>query len=904
MRLFLAGLVLCSTATAQSPPLVPRDVAPSKLVVRLLRAAYLTDEETKALRLKHGTWSDADLATPSDVARAAMIAGRFDHPAFADESVPVLLRARARLAVGKALEAIDLLDGVESIQASALRAEAMEQAGFIDATGIQADWAIEQYDATPMSERSIDDAIAAVAAMRVRARTTGVPSRDYQRMLSMLGTARDQIDRLDSRARVAEAELLYARSNINEAVPALHEALQLNPRSAAAWALLGEMAVDRFDFDGAETAAARLEDLGPSTGTPNAAATIVRALIAIVQDDPFLAGDLLDELLAVQPTHVPAIALRTAAAALRYDEAETALWLARLEEIAPNSAMGYYEVGRRLAFDRQYGLAAEMLGEAIARRPSWPAPHVELGLLEMQSGRDQQARAALEKAIKLDPFNQRAAFSLTLLKEMDDFVSRESEHFIVRSRPGIDDVIAASMLEPLEAMHLKVAERFGHEPAQKTVIELMPDHAFFSVRITGMPKIHTVAACTGPLIAIEVPREGAPGKHLGLFDWLKVLRHEYTHTITLSQTQNRIPHWLTEAAAVSMEGVPLKFETAKDLARRWRRGELFDLDEINWAFIRPKRRGDRGFAYAQGHWMVEYMNEQFGSSAIIVLLEEYFRGAREEEAMLAALGVSRAAFFEGFNVWAGDQVERWGLNPSPSLDELADTLRAKDPKAAAHLAEARRRRLKQLAAQVGSEVGQASREGLHRATVSEWPEVVRPPIEINDEALASFLETYPTHPDVLELSIRRRLGGGSVVAGEVRVLLERYAEARPVDPFPHRVLAQAFVDRGEAGKAIESFQALDARSEHDNIFALEVAVLLRKEGRLDEAQRAIDRAVRMNPYRPEHHELAAAIAIERRDFSAAKISIEALRILEPDQPHHVRRIEAIHRLLGVETKDR
>lgn len=902
MRVLFACLIACTSATAQSPPLVPRDVAPSKLVVQLLQAEYLTLEEAKLLRLKHGTWSDADLATPIDAARAAMIAGRIDHPSFSDESVPVVLRARARLAAGRALAAIELLDGLESIPASALRAEAMEQAGFIDAAGVQADRAIERYDSTPMTERSIDDAIGAVAAMRVRARTTGVPARDYQRMLNVLGSARDEIDRLDPRTRIAEAELLYARSNINEAVPALHEALALNPRSAAAWTLLGEMAVDRFDFDGAEAAAARLEDLRPSRGTPSAGATIVRAIAAMVQDDPFLAIGLLEEFLAVHPTHVRAIALRAAAAALRYDEAETALWLERLEEIAPGSAMGYYEVGQRLAFDRQYALAAEMLAEAIARRPSWPPPHVELGLLEMQSGRDQQARSALAKAIELDPFNQRAAFSLTLLKEMDDFVSRESEHFIVRSRPGIDDVIAASMLGPLEAMHLIVAERFGHEPSQKTVIELMPDHRFFSVRITGMPQIHTVAACTGPLIAIEVPREGAPGKHLGLFDWLKVLRHEYTHTITLSQTRNRIPHWLTEAAAVSMEGVPLKFETAKDLARRWRRGELFDLDEINWAFIRPKRRGDRGFAYAQGHWMVEYMNEQFGSSAIVVLLGEYFRGAREEEALMAALGVSRAAFFDGFKVWAGLQVEAWGLNPSPTLDELADTLRAKDPVAAAHLAEARRRRLKQLAAHVGSEVGRASREGLHRATPSEWPEVVRPPIEISDEALAGFLEDYPTHPDVLELSIRRRLGGGTVVAGEARVLLERYAEARPVDPFPHRVLAQAFLEVGEAGKAIESFQALDARSEHDNVYALEVAVLLRKEGRLEEAQRSIDRAVRMNPYRPEHHELAAAIAVERRDFAAAKTSIEALLILEPDQPHHVRRIQAINRLLGIETK--
>lgn len=894
----LAGVLIAATASAQDTPLVPRDVAPSPLVVELLGAEYLTPDEAKALRIVHGTWSDADMDSPNDLAQAATIAGRFDHPSLADEGVPVLLRAHARLATGQALAAIDLLDGLESIPAAALRAEAMEQAGFIEATGIQADWAIDAYDSTPKSARSIDDALGAVAAMGVRARTSGVPSRDYQRMLNYLGEARDEIDRLDPRPRIAEARLLLARSNIENAVPALHEALRLNPRAAEAWAMLGEIAADRFDFSGAETAASRLDSLGPRSEMPHAGAAIVRAISAMVQDDPELAIASLDALLEAQPDHVRGLSLRAAAEALKYESDGTARWLARLDEVAPGSAVGYYEVGRRLAFDRQYDDAAAMLAEAIARRPAWPPPHVELGLLEMQTGRDDKAREVLAIASDLDPFNARAAFSLLLLEEMSDFSTRESEHFILRSRSGEDDVVAEMMLEPLEAMHAIVAERFGHVPSQKTVIELMPDHKFFSVRITGMPRIHTVAACTGPLIAIEVPREGTPGKHLGLFDWLKVLRHEYTHTITLSQTRNRIPHWLTEAAAVSMEGVPRKYETAKDLARRWRHHDLFDLDEINWAFIRPKRRGDRSFAYAQGHWMVEYMNERFGSSAIVRLLQQYFEGAREEEAMLAALGVTRAAFFEGFAEWAGQQVAAWGLDPSPTLDELADRVRAESEKAKGLLAEAKRRRLKAVAAQVAGEVGRVAEEGVGRAEASAWPKVVRPPIQIDDATLSELLEEFPEHPDVLELSIRRRLGDDGVVAGEARLWLETYAKVRPVDPYPHRVLARSLLESENPAAAIASLRELDLRSENDNIYALELATLLRGERQFAGAHAAVERAVRMDPYRPESRELAAAIAIEAGDLRSAKRHIEALRLLEPDQPQHVRRIEAIERLLG------
>ena len=671
-------LVMASSAVAQDVPLVPTEVAPSPLVVKALAAEYLTPQEQAALRIKHGTWLQEDIEDSLLRARAASVALRWSDESFSDPSLHETLRARAQLGRGNAAEAIDILKDLQDIESIALRAQAMEQVGSPEAAAMQAQQAIDAFEAD--DDHTVTEVLAAVEAMRVRARISGAPSRDYQRMLDLLGEARDSIDRLDPRTRIAEADLLLARGKVGEAVPALHEALQLNPRSAQAWFLLGRVAVDQFDFQSAEVASRKLSQLslGEKDDLKHPHSVFLLATSAMVQEDLDLAVELLDMLLEAEPRNTRALELRAAADALRYESEETARWLARLDEVSPGTAGGYYEVGRRLAFDRQYDEAAEMLAEAITRRPAWPPPHIELGLLEMQTGRDGKAFDALQVARELDPFNARAAFSLVLLEELRGFKTIESEHFILRYRPGVDEVVAAMMLDPLEEMHEQVAERFGHEPARKTVLELMPDHKFFSVRITGMPRIHTVAACTGPLIAIEVPREGPPEKHMGLFDWLKVLRHEYTHTITLSQTKNRIPHWLTEAAAVSMEDVPRKYERARELAKRWQQDDLFDLDEINWAFIRPRRPGDRSFAYAQGHWMVEYMNERFGDSALIRLLGEYFNGVREEEAIPQALGVNREEFFEGFKDWAGTQVAQWGLNPSPSLDELADRVRERD----------------------------------------------------------------------------------------------------------------------------------------------------------------------------------------------------------------------------------
>ena len=199
-------------------------------------------------------------------------------------------------------------------------------------------------------------------------------------------------------------------------------------------------------------------------------------------------------------------------------------------------------------------------------------------LLELQSGRDMRAKDALRRAVALDPFNDRAANSLKLAEELLTYRTIESEHFIVRYRDGIDAVLAPEMLPVLERIHAEVAgpDAFDHEPDRKTVIELMPDHEWFGVRITGMPRIHTMAASTGPVIAMESPQDG-PGHPIGTYDWPRTLKHEYAHTVTLSRTRNRIPHWFTEAAAVWVEDAPRPPQWWSLLAAAYDAGRLFTL---------------------------------------------------------------------------------------------------------------------------------------------------------------------------------------------------------------------------------------------------------------------------------------------------------------------------------------
>lgn len=875
----------------QQPPLAPTEVTLNEAVQQAIEAPWLTEEERSALRVFHGVWTEADLTAVEAQAIVALNAWDFNHPSLTDDAVAVELRGEAGLRAGTLREVIELLVDTRTNRASRIIAEAYEALGDQQA----ADDAVDAPVRRLLNDKSEDAAelTEGVRALIVRSRIQGHPARDYQTMMELLARAHQELDRLYWPARLTEAQLLIDKDNQLEAVGALHETLALNPRCAQAWYELGRLALRRFDFQSSAIAAQRLMRLNPS----HPLGVLLTAESRILQDDPDGAIELLHPLIDRLPQLRPARALLAGAHAVRYDEAAMRAALGDYEELSPGSARAYFVVGRSLSLARQYEAAAEMLEQAARRQPAWPAPQIELGLMELQSGRDLRALKALERVVELDPFNKRAANSLFLLQELAQYSRIETEHFVIRYKPGIDEVMVVMMPEVLERLHADVSARFQFEPDQKTVIELMPDHGKFAVRISGMPWIHTIAACTGPVIAIEVPRDGPPSQHLGTFDWPRVIRHEYTHTITLGQTRNRIPHWLTEAAAVSMEQAPRDYETCVSLARAYNRGSLFNLDEIKWAFIRPKRPGDRSLAYAQGHWMVEYMDERFGSSALIRLLELYFEGVRETDAMPQALGVSRDDFFEAFLVWAKTQLAAWGMAAEPDIEQLMDELRMADPELAEAMHLSKKARLAAIARRLAEDIGAPKQPGDEQFAGRNWPELIRPPVTISDEQLDEWLTEYPDHPELLRQKIRRQITTVGDTDASLIPLLEQYAAARPVDPYPHKRLAAIYKD-DEPGKAIEHLEALDIREQKTPVYALALAQMYRAQGEHDRAVAKATRALQINPYHAQNRELAAAIAIEAGQLEVARSHLHALTLIEPDRPQHERRLEAIDRMIG------
>jgi Flp pilus assembly protein TadD len=837
-----------------------------RAVLDRVNAVYLTDEERAELAVVHGLWNEQTLEDPELAAKIALTIGAYDDAAFSSEEADAIDRADAALMRGDPRASLELLDAPseeQTLRRLTLRARARAMLG--DTAGaVQELKGLEQ----TLAQQSIDDATELAFGVRglmhlYRLRPIeGSAETVYNQLNELIARGRDEIDQLNPEIRLAEAELLYEHHNRKDARDAAMEVLRLNPKHARAASMLGHIAVDSFALDDAEQIASRIDRLA-AHGQENARATVlgaqIRARASLRRRDPLGAERAIDPVLVRMPDQRELLQLEAAAAAAGFRESSTNRLLDAYDMRSPDQPEALLMVGRTLAEARQYEQSASVLRRAIERAPHWGEPYMQLGLMLVQSGDDVGAKEALEKAIERDPFNLRAQNSLTLVRELMGYETIETEHFVIRYKGGIDSVLAEEMAPELERMYERVTGDLpggvDHEPAQKTRVELMPNHEWFAVRIGGMPSIHTMAASTGPIIALETPRDGTKSS-VGPYDWARVLQHEFTHTVNLSRTKNRIIHWMTEANAVYNEDAPRSERQWMLLLNAYNSGRLFDLDEINEAFVRPKRRGDRSQAYAQGAWMYEYIIERFGPEAPLAIMDASAAGRSASEAFSEGLGVSRDEFMDGFMNWAHEQLLAFGLLLSddfPTLDEVL---------------------------------------------VNDNNERVVP----NRNTIDALLAAHPDHPQLMHIKIGFLLSDGvERLDTALAERIERYAQQNPAEETPHRLLARHYLaadDADERRRAITHLEYLDAREVHSSAYADELAMIYARSGMSEQAVEKALVAVRRAPFSAHAREQAARIAMIAGDLEHAAHHIRVLTKLEPDREIHEQRLDAIEQRLS------
>jgi tetratricopeptide (TPR) repeat protein len=433
-------------------------------------------------------------------------------------------------------------------------------------------------------------------------------------------------------------------------------ALRSNPNDIHAMHMMGLIGLGQFNFEAVEGAIAAIRVTNPNS----LVADILETRNLLLQRRPELAFAPIQRVLDAQPKHLEGMGLLAAIYGLQLKDTKTAEILEQVDKIDPTNASAYFEVAEQFSAVRQYPRSAKMFQRAIERAPWWTAAQNGLGLLYTQSGDEDLARTVLNGAHELDPFNLATTNYLKLLDMMAGFAKKESDHFIVLYDPKLDPVIPEYFNEYMESVHKQICDTFKSTPERKTEIEVFPQHDAFSVRTTGSPWIGTVGASTGRIIALVTPRK-APGT-MDTYNWAQVLRHEYTHTVTLYATDNRIQHWMTEGLAVYEERTPMRWEWVPMLYNAVKKHELFPIDQLTWSFVRPKRPIDRQLAYAESYWICKYIEETYGHETILRMLADFHNAEPQEVAFPKETHKALPEFQKDFFEWCEKTVAKWGYD--------------------------------------------------------------------------------------------------------------------------------------------------------------------------------------------------------------------------------------------------
>ncbi|MEM1213364.1 MAG: tetratricopeptide repeat protein [Planctomycetota bacterium] len=835
----------------------------SPLVKRLLRDTLLTDHDRRSLRIFHGDWDQLDPATPQSADEAALLAlyrFQFNDPAFDDPEVDPLVRAEAMLRRGEPEATLALLSRpipeTQTHRARYMRAQAAMDLGdpLRAAAEITGTREAMQFDARPSDPAELTAAARAIVLLARLEGRAGL--QDFRLAMSLLEQARKDLDPLYWPAMVAEAEILLSKGNKPEAAQAAQQAMSLNPRSGDAALVMGRLLVGRFDFAGAEGVVSLMRSIDKD----HPVADQVEVLSLLRQKDAPAARETIDAALARYPLHRGLLILKAGVEAMAYDDAALRQAITDYRNLVPRGGTLDAALGVLYSDARQYALAIKHLTAAIEAEPGWAEPRVELGRVLMQDGDLPAAKLALRRAADLDPSHHDVHNYLKLVERMVDWPTLETEHFIVRYRatdedgnPVPDKVWARDVARFADTMAQELIDLYGFKPTRKTQFDLMPDDLSFMVRIAGMPGVLTVGACTGDVIAMTLPKPGIH-RQFETYDWLLVLRHEYVHTLTLGKTANRIPHWFTEALAVQQETTGRQWSAYQLLAQATNADKLFTLDNISWGFIRPETPSARSLAYAQSHWLADYIQQRFGFDALITMMDLQAQGKTNRESFVGATGYDADKFMDEFLAFADEQVESWGMKLNLQDAQVMGKLRDKDGNL---------------------------RKGVDLDQIDAWIDEAERP-----------------QPDLLKARAELLMDAEPLDIDAARAAVQAFGQARPVDPWTARMLVKLAAKQGDLDQVLAELADLDQASSYDSEYASELAQLHRRGKRFDEGLASIERALLLEPFNGTFRSRAVRLALQNRDLETAAFHLESLTILEPDDADHWTRLAYVQHRLG------
>jgi tetratricopeptide (TPR) repeat protein len=653
----------------------------------------------------------------------------------------------------------------------------------------------------------------------------------------------------------AWGDLLREKHNLPEAVKSYQLALKADPDHAPAHLGLA-LALADDNPPAARQAAERALAINPTLwGAALAVAALDLSVGQREEAERRIAG-----VLSQNPSLAEAHALAAALAWLGDDQAAYERAVRRALAINPTWGEVYRVVAEYAADHYRFEEAAALARRAVALDQRNARAWADLGKHLLRTGDETEAKAALDRAFELDPFNQVTFNLLGMLDTLDTFEVIEAGDLVVKLHPDEAGVMRRQVV-PLAAEALAtLSARYGVALRGPILVEMFPRHDDFAVRNVGLPgMIGALGACFGRVVTLDSPKARPPGS----FNWAATLWHELAHVVTLQLSRQRVPRWLTEGISVYEERRARPWwgrESDLLFVQALAEGRIVPLAALNAAFTDPRRIS---LAYHQASLVVEHLVARFGPDVLARMLRAYGEGLGDEAVLRRAAGIEPGDLQRSFERFLEERFgdERRALAVPEGLEEAGargdiDALRAlaaSHPGSfAVHVALGRALAARGAVDEARAAFDQAATL-LPAAAGADSPyvELAKVAEEGGHAALAreALERAVAGHPTALDLS--RRLFELATAAGDeprIEVAASRIAEVDPFDAAAHAALGRLALARGDSAQAIERFRTALLAAPADPVSAhTDLAEALLAAGEADAAKREAIAALEQAP---------------------------------------------------------
>lgn len=789
----------------------------------------------------------------------------------------------------------------ENLQARWLQAELARVSGKLEESEAACKRLIDYYNQHDVQSPEDLRAIGLAAGQFARWRRN---SSQFSFLVNELYPDALQLDEDYWPAHLETGLLFLEKYNQAEASRSLKQALAINPNAAEIHAALAALSLQNFQVEEARRLIDRAVEINPELID----AYVYRADSHLANYEAGEAIKVLEQAIKLNPRSELALGrLAGAYAAVdgvndqpehegqpeqgnQPEQGRLAKLIAEVDEHNPHAGQFYYSLATALELSRKYPGAARYYRKAVERMPQLTEPRGALGLMYMRLGDEVEAKKLLDESFDIDPFNVRVSNSLKVLEVLDGYTVLETEHFVLKFDRGQDDILARYASRYLEdEVYPQLVKHFGYEPPGKSLFEIFSQarntsgHGWFSARMVGLPYVGTVGACAGKMVAMASP-DGLKKK----FNWSRVLKHEFVHVLNLQQTHFNIPHWFTEALAVQAEGYPRPQMWDQLLAERVPKGDLFNLDNINLGFVRPKSSLDWNFAYCQSQLYAQCMQAEYGDDALAKMLLAYRDNLDTRAALKRCFDVEQEAFEQKYLAYIKQVVatlnqESKSAELSPS--ELEKALAA-DPDNADLLAQSAYARLQRKAYPKAAALAkQALKQQPQHQLATYVLARLRLIVGETDEAV-QLLEVCLDRDAPQENAVNL-LAGLKFKAqryDEAVRLYELGAKSQPGNLKWTQLLARVYLTTGNAEKLAPLLAQL-AQADPDDLTVRKKLAQLSLEAK-DFAAAAdwANQANQINVQDPEIHRTWAEALIGSKAFARAAEEYQMAIRLAPDEP--------------------